>query len=138
MCSSSKEENISEQSLTGSSQASDTSEVRQIPSAPIPIAPGSAKITATIVSTEAVAEGAHCIMKVDNVHGYGSSTPPLPTGSEIKALVSTQVIESLNSSTSFESIMASENTLEITLRYIGMAKMAGSNTPDWQVASIKQ
>lgn len=120
------------------SALSDTSDVPPLPSPPIPIAPGTAQITATIINTEAVAEGFHCTLKVDRVYRYGSTTPPIPVGTELKALIASQVVETINASASFEALMAPESTLDLTLRYAGMAKMAGSDALDWQVASVKQ
>ena len=132
MCSSSKEENM--EPLSAAQQA-DTSEVPPMPSPPIPIAPGTAQITATIISTEETDSGMHCILKIEKVHKYGSSTPPLPSGTEIKALIAAQLVESDDTE---QPMIAAENTVEITLRHMGMAKMAGSDSPDWQVSSIKR
>ena len=137
MCSGSKEENMDGQSLSETTPPADTSAMPPVPSPPIPVAPGSALITATIINTEAVDGDIHCTLKVDRVHRYGSTTPPIPVGSEIKALVSTQVIDTINGSASFDTLMAPQSTREVTLMYAGMAKMVGSNALDWQVASVK-
>ena len=137
MCSGSKKEHMEE---PHASQASDTSETGSlsspVPAPPPPIAPGTAQVTAILLSAEEAENSHRCTLRINQVLGYGSSTPPLPSGSEIEVIIPVHVITSMEPATSIEALMAPERPLKLVLKHIGMAQMLGSNSPDWRVASI--
>lgn len=133
MCSSSKKD---EMHTEDTAAAADTSGIPDRPAPQIAIAPGSAQVTATLIRAEETEQGYHCVLRVEQVHQYGSSTPPLPKGADIKALISSQVLQSLGDDAQVASLMAPDNKMEITLRHAGIGKMMGSDAPSWQVSSI--
>lgn len=124
-------------SVTDTTQhAEQQADMPSLPPPPPPIAPGTARISASIIHAEETERGYHCTLKVEDVHGYGSSTPPLPTGSEIKALMLPHVIDSMEPSISMETLMGPDKTVNLTLKHNTMAKMLGDASPNWQVSSI--
>ena len=121
-------------------QSVDTSSTSSMPppppSPPPPIAPGTAQITATILSAEETEAGFHCILRVEQVLRYGATTPPLPAGADIQALVASHVIESMAPETSMKSLIEPASMLKITLKHTGMGQMLGSTGPEWRVTTI--
>jgi hypothetical protein len=104
----------------------------------VPLAPGSARITATIVSLEAAPRGYHCVLDVQGVQGYGSSVPPLPEGSQILVLVGMQLLETTAPGKRAAEILPVGETLDFTLSFQrSPALQSGAQTPSWRILSIR-
>ena len=82
-------------SLSCSSGEKNTKEdktiVKQIPAESLP--PGNANITAQIKEVIQEEKNLTATLKIEEVFGYGPSTPPLPPGSEIKIYVPKSLIK---------------------------------------------
>lgn len=55
---------------------------------PPPPAPGTARVRAEITSCDAAAEPVRCQVRIEEVVGYGSATPPLSTGEQTVGVAS--------------------------------------------------
>jgi hypothetical protein len=60
---------------------------KALPPAPVPLAPGVARVLALPLSYDQEDPASVCTFKIERVVGYGMSTPVLAIGSEIRAVV---------------------------------------------------
>lgn len=100
------------------------------------LSPGTALIKATILSVES-AEGlpAAITVRVDKVMGYGSATPPLPSGTELSLTV--QGFLETNPSLEEQLRKDAEVQLVVASRE-GLAVKKSENQKRWSLVEIKQ
>lgn len=79
------------------------------------LAPGTAKVTAEVLTRTEKERFYVCSFRIKTVHGYGSATPPLPPGTEIKVAISKTLLE--KSSRTPSEFLKNGNTLKMTLSY---------------------
>ena len=77
---------------------------------PQPIEFGSAIVSGTILGLQKKEKVFEVLMRIDTVHGYGPSTPPLAVGSEITLL------EENNSDRVFGKILKDKSEIELKLK----------------------
>lgn len=101
-----------------------------------PLSPGTAQVKATILTVEGSAEQPRTItIRVDEVLGYGSSTPPLPTGTELDL----QVKGYLESNPKFREQVQQDNQVELVVAsQQGMALEGTENQQRWALVEFKQ
>ena len=134
MCSSSKKNKLqAENEATGDSTLSSTP---LPPPPPAPISPGMAHVTAEVVRVDSSATGYVSIIRIKEVHGYGSGTPPLATESEIEIQFQPNVLKN-QAPLSIERLLAPANTIEATLKHRELSKLLGDQSPAWQALSIQ-
>ena len=95
-----------------------------------------ALVTAEIVQVDSTNGGYRSIIRIKEVHGYGSGTPPLATESEIEIQFQPQVLNKLTT-TSIESLLAPSNTIKATLKHRELSKLMGDQSPSWQALTIQ-
>ena len=64
-----------------------------VPDDPISLTPGTVRVKAIVLDREEKEMIYLCTFRIEETHGYGSATPPLPSGSEVKLEVSKLLIE---------------------------------------------
>lgn len=115
-----------------STAASDSTERANPPPAP---APGTARVRAEIVACDAAAEPVRCELRVEEVLGYGPSTPPLSTGPQSLALASSLV--DTRGGTALDTL----GTRTLVLRHAGDRPALGNTSdedrPEWTIQSIE-
>lgn len=99
---------------------------------PVPMAPQTARVTASIADVETAGNAYICTMTIQQVHGYGSATPPLPQGKTLQVAVRATQIEQAGDRG--RRLTQTGNTVDVTLKY--QQPMAMSQTPPWSVAEI--
>ncbi len=67
-----------------------------VPADPISLAPGTVRVTAAVLDRAEKEKIYLCTFRIEETHGYGSATPPLPSGSEVKVEVSKFLLERNN------------------------------------------
>lgn len=107
---------------------------------PLPVeeklSPGTALIKAAILSVES-AEGlpAAITVRVNQVMGYGSATPPLPAGTELSLTVQ----GFLESNPSLEEQLRKEEVVQLVVAsQEGLAVKKSENQKRWSLVEIKQ
>ena len=116
---------------------------QQTPQQKMPPAPGSAQVTAEILSMENTPGGFHCTLKIISINGYGSSTPPLPEGTLISASVKKALLEEAGSEEAGSEEATSPKKLapgmvkDLTLKYQQVLSIPGADTTAWRILSIR-
>jgi hypothetical protein len=98
------------------------------PSAPA-LAPQTARVTATVENTSEQGNAYICAIKIAHTHGYGASTPPLASGSEIQARIQKTV-------TGSDKFSQSGVTVEITLRFQKPLATMQPPPPSWNIIAV--
>jgi hypothetical protein len=123
----------SRSSAPGEQQEITTETPPALPPAPLNLPAGAARIIAIPVSIERLASGSVCLLKVEQVIGYGMAAPLVTVGSEVRVeLVSEQDQQQLDQ---FNSAFKQKSALAITL-HSAAERTAGIETPRWRVLSI--
>ncbi len=117
-CCTSKDTNIQE---NGQIKMLKKSHASQLP-------PGTADITATVLSLETKDNVSYALIKIDTVHGYGASTRPLAEGSEIKVLITKTNEESISK------ILKPKSAQKMRVRF--SAKGMGQSGR-WEIISLR-
>ena len=86
-----------------------------IPSDPITLAPGTVRVLAVVVDWTERERDHQCTFRVEETFGYGSATPPLPSGSEVKVEVSKFFFE--KSEYQASDLFKKGNIVRATLRF---------------------
>ncbi len=82
--------------------------------------------------------GYQCVLRIQTVHGYGSSTPPLPAGSEITALAGAPLLESTAPGKEAREVLPPGEIVNLTLSYRQTPALQGAApTPSWRIVSIR-
>ncbi len=99
---------------------------------PRQLPPGIAEISATILKFENSGNTNYCLMKIDTVYGFGASTKPLATGTEMK--ISVDKIVSGNNTESITKLFKPNSKHKMRIRYggIGMGKKG-----EWEIISVE-
>ncbi len=85
------------------------------PSPSQPLAPGTAKVSVSILACIEEKEYFSCTMRITKVHEYGAATPPLPLGSEI--MVTINKINFKESNPSLFQSLQPENILKMNVSF---------------------
>ena len=114
-------------------------EERPTPAAsqPLPklsLSPGQAKITASVVSIETKGALHICILKIDKVHGYGSSTKPLAVGNQVRVSVKNVQIERAKEKGT--ALLKAGGSVDVTMRFQEQPAVITPPPPYWSVAEI--
>ncbi len=64
-----------------------------VPSDPIILAPGTVRVSAVVIDCTEKEKVHLCTFQIEETHGYGAATPPLPLGSEVSVEVSKFLLE---------------------------------------------
>jgi hypothetical protein len=104
-----------------------------LPPAPLNLPPGVARIVAVPISLELQAAVSVCILKVEQVVGYGMSTPPVTVGSEIQ--VEMGLDQDQQQLDQFNSALQKKSSVTLTLRS-SAEKAAEVKAPAWKVVGI--
>ena len=100
------------------------------------LAPGHATVTASV--EEAEAQGSHHILtlRTEQVLAYGAATPPLPSGSRLRAIVRASQIR--RAGDKGQELLQPDSKVRLTLSH--MQSMAGIDPPppEWRVVAIHQ
>lgn len=95
--------------------------------------PGTANISATLISGLESDDSSSLLFRIDKVEGYGSSNPPLAIGSEVLIKLSNNLIQNDKGSTSKNLKPGASHRLG--LRHIG--KGAGrEGVAEWEIIKI--
>ncbi len=106
------------------------------PPASVSLAPGAAHIIAEIIDTVPANQGYHCGLVVKAVHGYGSSTPPLPEGSEIVVMIGQQFLDTNTPGKQATEVFSAGSTKELTIIYKkAPALQPGARPPSWRMVA---
>lgn len=106
------------------------------PPASISLSPGAAHIIAEIIDTVPANKGYHCRLIVKAVHGYGSSTPPLPEGSEIVVMIGQQFLDTNSPGKKATEVFSAGSTKELTIIYKkAPALQPGEKPPSWRMVA---
>lgn len=87
----------------------------QAPSRQRSFSPGTAKVSAVVLTHTERERQFVCSCRIKTVHGYGSGTPPLPSGTEITVKVRKSLIKKIKRKPA--QLLKKGNTLIMTLRY---------------------
>jgi len=117
-CCTSKDTNIQE---NGQTKMLKKSHAAQLP-------PGTADVTATVISVDTKDNVNHAIIRIDTVHGYGASTKPLAEGSEIEVLISKANEESISK------ILKPKSARKMRIRFSSRG-MGQKNS--WEIISLR-
>ena len=98
------------------------------------LSPGLAKITASVVSVETKGALHICTLKIDKVHGYGSSTKPLAVGNQVRVSVKNAQIE--RAQAKGPALLKAGSSVDVTMRFQEPAAVITSPPPSWSVAEI--
>ncbi len=99
---------------------------------PVQLPPGTAEISATVLSVNYENGRGVCVMRIDTIHGYGPATKPLAEGGQIEAEIDRVLQEKATESISKMFKKGVHKTLRV--RYSG-SKMDKSGK--WQIISIR-
>lgn len=104
-----------------------------LPPAPLNLPPGVARIVAVPVSLEQQGTVSVCILKVEQVVGYGMSTPHVTVGSEVR--VEMGFDQDQQQMEQFNSALQKKSAVTLTLRS-SAEKAAELKGPGWKVVGI--
>ncbi len=99
----------------------------------IPPVVNSANVEAEILSYEETNGYINCSLKILQVKSYGSSTPPLPVGTIIKAEVTSSSIK--NTKLSKEELLSKGAKYNIMLKHLVVPSNVES--PSWEITSVE-
>lgn len=101
--------------------------------------PGTVKLEGKCIDAEETANGWLCNIQIASVHAYGSSTPPVPEGSIIRASISHQVLQTqaTESQEELEYVLSASRTANFILKYRKAPDLPGRKPITWQILSIK-
>ena len=101
--------------------------------------PGTVKLEGKCIDAEETADGWLCNIQIASVHAYGSSTPPVPEGSIIRASISHQILQTQASESQNElaHVLSAGRSANFTLKYRKAPDLPGLKPITWQVLSIK-
>lgn len=109
-------------------------------------APGSLHAEVEVLGITETDSGLHCLLKIVNINGYGSNTPPLAVGTELTAEISEATLRSVsqdlpsNENISVEKIaekLRSDATKIVTLKHQRVPNLPGVKPNPWRVLSIR-
>ncbi|MFB6271819.1 MAG: hypothetical protein ABEL51_02885 [Salinibacter sp.] len=97
--------------------------------------PGTARIRATIATCDAAADPVRCEVRVEEVLGYGSATPPLSTGTHTVAVASS-LLTARDATT-----LATLGPRTFVVQHAGdrpnLGEHADDTRPEWTIQSIE-
>ena len=121
----------SEDSRT-TSQEQEKIVVDQSISAPKPLPPNTAKVSAVVVDHKEKTNQYLCSLKIQRVHAYGASTPAMAVGTEITAIIPQSVLEDIENISEF---FKSGKSMDISLRH-QVRMITEREVPSWMVVQI--
>jgi hypothetical protein len=99
-----------------------------------PLGPGSARVSATVVAYQEEQDAYVCTLKIKQVHQYGASTPPLPTGTEIAVLMHQRLFgDDPDGHNAAERLQANQ-AIEVTLKHQPVPE--GGTMPRWRALEL--
>ena len=134
MCSGSKKNQLDAQDEAVADSAMPTPPLPPPP--PGPIAPGSAKITAEVLRFDSTDGGYISTIRVIEVHGYGSATPPLAPESELEVQFHNAVLSGADM-TPEDNRLAPGSRVTLTIKHRELSKLMGNPSPSWQALTIQ-
>lgn len=118
--------------------ASEVMATHPAPPPSVGLAPGAAHIRAEIIETLPAGQSYHCRLIVKAVHGYGSSTPPLPEGSEIVVLINQQFLDANASGKQAAEVFSAGASKDLTIIYKKAPDLLpGTKPPSWRMTAIQ-
>ena len=86
-----------------------------VPADPISFAPGTVRVTAVILDSEEKEKIFLCTFRIEETHGYGPATPPIPFGSEVKVEVTKFLLE--RNEIQASELLKEDNLIKATIRF---------------------
>jgi hypothetical protein len=99
-------------------------------------APGTAMATALVTGCDEKDDSFRCTFLIEQVAGYGASTPPLPVGSEVEVAVPKSVFGEDADGSKAAAMLALNNVVTVTLRHRQVMSTDGDTPPVWRVIDI--
>lgn len=100
-------------------------------------APGTAMATALVKGCEEKDDRFRCTLLIEEVNGYGASTPPLPVGSEVEVAVPKSVFGEDTDGSKAAAMLVLNNVITVTLRHRQSLSTDGDTPPAWHVLQIE-
>ena len=100
-------------------------------------APGSAEVTAEILSLEETSSGYHCSLRIVTVHGYGASTPPLAEGTVIDATATAAALQEAIQEEGTRMKVAAGDSRRLVLRHQQRPNLPGTTPSPWRILFIR-
>lgn len=95
--------------------------------------PGTANISATLISGLESDDSSSLLFRIDKVEGYGSSTPPLAIGSKILIKLSNSLIQ--NGKDSVSKNLKTGTSHRLGLRHLGKG-VGREGVAEWEIIKI--
>ncbi|HMB89908.1 MAG TPA: hypothetical protein VKP65_03620 [Rhodothermales bacterium] len=100
-------------------------------------APGTAMVSALVKGCEEKDDSFLCTLLIEQVDGYGASTPPLPVGSEVDVAVPKSVLGEASDGSQAAALLAIDNRVAVTLQHRQVLSTDGDTPPVWRVIAIQ-
>ena len=104
------------------------------PTPQIALGPGLAKVTASIVGVETKGMNHTLTLKIQKVHGYGASTPPLAATNEIKILVKQPQIKLAGNKGPM--LLKQGNNMDLTIKHQKPVVAITPAPPSWSLMEV--
>lgn len=121
-------------SPTSDTVAASAASSQPAPSPRVTLGPGMVRVSATIVSSEPQGSAHTCVVKIQKVHGYGASTPPLAVGNELKVSVKNAQVEMAGEKG--QKLLLDGSVVEVSIRYQQPMAAIQPPPPSWSVMEI--
>lgn len=109
-----------------------------LPQPPITPAPGTVKLTAEVIEHNETTNGRLCLLKIEEVQAYGSSTPPLAVGSEIWTNLSQSVLQhQITAQNGTTDILPPGQVASFTLKFQQAPQLPDIKPTSWHILSIQ-
>lgn len=98
------------------------------------LGPGSARVSAMVVAYHEEQDDYVCTLKIEQVHQYGASTPPLPTGTEISVLMRQRLFDDDPDAPNAAERLQTNQSIEVTLKHQPVPE--GNALPRWRAIAL--